>query len=146
LINNKLYQAIVEINTKGTFQDQAKKLYEDEKLYKKVLAIIKEEKQACYDEELLEDIEKSEYKYKTRLENVRNQMCYLNKRIIDALNIIEEFVDVEVFVELFGLDYDEWDEEENFYVNLLTSSTVVGHICRQGIIQNEKLLKEFMED
>ncbi|AOZ77387.1 hypothetical protein AC231_09835 [Clostridium pasteurianum] len=147
--NNKLYNAIVEVNTKGTFQQQAWSLCREEKTYKKL--IIEYRKQIADIDGinvpvLKKDLELMLNKYEIRLDNVKNEMCYLNKRIIDSLEVIEPFVDVEVFVELFGLDYNDYDENESFYNNLLTSSTRVGHVCRQGLIWNEKILISEMEE
>lgn len=142
--SNKLYNAIVEVNTKGTLQQQAFSLCREENIYKKL--IIEYKKQIADIDGInvpntRKDLELMLNKYEIRLDNIKNEMCYLNKRIIDSLTVIESFVPVELFVELFGLDYSNYDENESFYNNLLTSSSVVGHVCRQGLIQNEKILK-----
>lgn len=147
--NNKLYNVIIEVNTKGTFQQQAFSLCREENIYKKL--IIEYRKQIADIDSinipiLRKNLELMLNKYEIRLDNVKNEMCYLNKRIIDSLEVIESFVDVEVFVELFGLDYSNYDENESFYDNLLTSSSATGHVCRQGLIQNEKILDAEMEE
>jgi thymidine kinase len=147
--NNKLYDAINEINEKGTFQDQAFNLCREEKIYKKL--IVEYLKQIADTDGInvpciRKDLELMISKYEIRLNNVKNEMCYLNKRIIDSLEVIERYVDVEVFCELFGLDYNNYEFNESFYDNLLTSSNVVGHVCRQGLIHNEKIVKDYMEE
>jgi hypothetical protein len=147
--NNKLYNAIVEVNIKGTFQQQAFSLCREEKIYKKFIT--------NYTKQIVDidginvpvlrnDLELMLNKYEIRLDNVKNEMCYLNKRIIDALEVIEPFVDADIFCELFGLDYKNYDEDESFYDNLLTSSSATGHVCRQGLIRNEKILIDEMEE
>ncbi|MBC2579968.1 hypothetical protein [Clostridium sp. DJ247] len=129
----KLYNTLRELETRGTLQQQAKNLYSEEREYKRLIAKYK-------NNELLKQ------KYEIRLEHVKTEMMYLNTKIIDTLNIIEEFVDVEVFCELFGVDYENYDEDENFYNNLLVSNNnYIAHVCRQGLIHNEKIVKEFME-
>lgn len=147
--NNKLYNAIVEVNEKGTFQQQAFSLCREEKIYKKL--IIEYRKQIVDIDGinvpvLKKDLELMLNKYEIRLDNVKNEMCYLNKRIIDSLEVIEPFVEVETFIDLFGLDHSNYDENESFYDNLLTSSSATGHVCRQGLIQNEKILDAEMEE
>jgi hypothetical protein len=133
--NNNLYNAIAEVMERGTFQQQSENLYKEEKIYKKLIAEYENQ-----DSELMIS------KYEIRLNNIKNEMCYLNKRIIDALKIIEPFLNVELFCELFGLDHNCYDDSEGFYDNLLTSSSVTGHVCRQGLIRNEKILISEMEE
>lgn len=128
----KLYNTLIELETKGTLQQQAHNLYLEEREYKRLINKYKNNELLCN-------------KYKIRLEHVKTEMCYLNKRIIDTLNTIEPYVDVETFVELFELNYSEYDEEENFYNNLIIGSGIISHVVRQGLLQNEKIVKEFME-
>ncbi|MBN3411210.1 hypothetical protein [Clostridium botulinum] len=142
--NNKLYKAIVEVNTKGSLQKQAKKLYDKERLYKKIIATYNKEIQEIDDDELLTDLYLMRKKYKIRLDHIKNEMCYLNKRIIDTLDVIEEYVDVDMFCELF--EVEEYDEEDDYYENILGSTSKIGHVCRIGLIQNEKIVKEMIEE
>ncbi|KEI89315.1 hypothetical protein N493_07330 [Clostridium botulinum B2 433] len=143
-MDNKLYKAIVEVNTKGSLQEQAKKLYDKERLYKKLIATYNKEIQEIDDDELLTDLYLMRKKYKIRLDHIKNEMCYLNKRIIDTLDVIEEYVDVDMFCELFEIE--EYDEEDDYYGNILSSTSKIGHVCRIGLIYNEKLVKEMIEE
>ncbi|AUN26240.1 hypothetical protein RSJ21_13645 [Clostridium botulinum] len=142
--NNKMYEAIVEVNTKGSLQEQAKKLYDEEKLYKKLIDTYNKEIQEIDDDELLTDLYLMRKKYKIRLDHTKNEMCYLNKRIIDTLDVIEEYVDVDMFCELFEIE--EYNEEDDYYGNILSSTSKIGHVCRTGLIYNEKLVKEMIEE
>jgi hypothetical protein len=149
LKSNKLFQAIVEVNTKGTLQEQTQKLYDEEKLYKKLISTYNDridEIDKEIHEELFENLWLMKEKCKVRLKNIKKEMCYLNKRIIDTLNVIEEYVDFDLFVETFELKEDEVDENESFYDNIIRSTTKIGHVCRAGLIQNEKIVKEMVED
>jgi len=142
---NKLMETIIEINTKGTLQEQAVKLCNEEKLYKKLIYTYNKQFRKTTDYELLHEINLMRYKYAVRLDSVRNEMCYLNKRIIDTLNVIEEYVDFDDFVKVFRLKEDETNRKESFYNNLMMSSTKIGHLVRTGLIQNEKMVKEMIE-
>ncbi|ABS42327.1 hypothetical protein [Clostridium botulinum] len=142
--NNKMYEAIVEVNTKGSLQEQAKKLYDEEKLYKKLIDTYNKEMQEIDDDELLTDLYLMRKKYKIRLDHTKNEMCYLNKRIIDTLDVIEKYVDVDMFCKLFEIE--EYDEEDDYYGNILGSTSKIGYVCRTGLIYNEKLAKEIIEE
>lgn len=142
--DNKLYKAIVEVHTKGSLQEQAKKLYDEERLYKKLISTYNKEIQEIDEDELLTDLYLMRKKYKIRLDHIKNEMCYLNKRIIDTLDVIEEYVDVYMFCGLFEIE--EYDEKNDYYGNVLSSISKIGHVCRAGLIYNEKLVKEMIEE
>lgn len=127
--NNKLMEAIKEINTKGTIQEQARELVELEKLYKRLYR------------------ETENRIYKNKLDNVRIEMCKLNNKVQENMKVFDEFIgtqcmDVEVFLNTFNMDWNEWDEEENCYFNITGSLTDIGHCCRMALIHSQKLLKE----
>ncbi|MBN3418599.1 hypothetical protein EXN00_09780 [Clostridium botulinum] len=141
--NNKMYEAIIEVNTKRSLQEQGKKLYDEEKLYKKLIDTYNKEIQEI-DDELLTDLYLMRKKYKIRLDHTKNEMCYLSKRIIDTLDVIEEYVNVDMFCKLFEIE--EYNEEDDYYGNILSSTSKIGHVCRTGLIYNEKLVKEMIEE
>ncbi|WP_051931526.1 hypothetical protein [Clostridium sp. KNHs214] len=129
--NNKMYQAIVELRTKGSLQEQAKELRELEKLYKNL----------WYETE--NEI------YKNKLDNVRLEMCELNSKVQEHIKVFDELIeiqamDVEVFLNTFDMKWEEWDENEDCYNNLLGSNTDIGHCLRTALIHSEKLIKEMM--
>ncbi|NMM64381.1 hypothetical protein HBE96_17310 [Clostridium sp. P21] len=142
LENNKLYQAIVELNTKGSIQDQCKKAYEDYKKYRDLVADYKDILKTYKNK----NMELLLYKYQVRLDAVLEEFVYLNTRIIKTLNIIESYVDFNLFMEKFELNEDEVDEQYTYYDNLLMSSNYIGFVCRKGLIQNEKIVNEMIED
>ncbi|MBZ9635520.1 hypothetical protein [Clostridium sp. FP1] len=154
---DKIMEAIIEINTKGSLQEQAKKLYNEECIYK--LAISQYNKQIenrqmekTYDAQAIGYLTLFRNKYQIRLDFIKKEMCLLNRRIIDTLNVIEEFVDWKTFIEVFELiesadeDDNEVDREEDYYNNLIFSSNYIGHVVRTGLIQNEKMAKEMFND
>lgn len=120
--------------TRGTLQEQAHTLYLEEREYKKLINKYK-------NNELLKQ------KYEIRLEQVRTEMMYFNSRIIKVMNVLEEIMkynDIEVFIDAFNLDWEEYDEDENLYTNLMISSTEIGYCIRQALLQNEKIVKELI--
>lgn len=126
--NNKMYQAIVELETKGSMQEQAKELRGLEKLYKNLF------------------YETENRIYEDKLNNIRMEMCKLNDKVQEHMKVFDELIetqcmDVEVFLNTFDMEWEEWDEEENCYENLLVSNTDVGHCIRTALIHSEKLLK-----
>lgn len=129
--DNKMYKAIVEVNTKGSVQDQARELRGLEKLYKNLF------------------YETESQIYKNKLDNVRLEMIKLNDEIQHHMKVFDELIetqcmDVEVFLNTFDMEWEEWDEEENCYENLLVSNTDVGHCIRTALIHSEKLLKSWV--
>ncbi|WPC42934.1 hypothetical protein [Clostridium sp. JS66] len=129
-----LYDTLLELEEKGCIQIQAKNLCTEEKEYKRLIAKYR-------DNELLQN------KYKIRLENVKNEMMYLNTETIEICKVLDEIMkynDIEVFIDAFNLDWDEYDEDEDFYSNLMISATPIGHCIRQGLLQNEKMVKDII--
>jgi hypothetical protein len=147
IILNKILEALIEVQEKGSLQEQAFDLCKKEKTYKKLIAEYNRQLNKIDGiniPDLLRDLELMKFKYETRLSNVRQEMCVLNKRIIDTIGVIEEFMDADVFIETFGIEYDEWDSEERFYSNLIGSDTSCGHVCRVALIYYEKSIKEMI--
>jgi|GEM_PF-5556179 len=146
---NKLMEAIIEINAKGTIQEQADKLCNKMYCYEKLIDEYGDridEIDEEIDDELFEDLWLMREKYKVRLEDVKKEMCILNGKIIVIVNTIEEFVEFEDFIELFGLIDDEINIDESFYSNLMMSYGNVGKVVRNGLIYSEKYLYESLED
>ncbi|MCB2300636.1 hypothetical protein LGL55_10490 [Clostridium tagluense] len=145
---NKLMEAIVEMNTKGSLQTQANRLADEEYCYKKLINEYNDridEIDEDNDEELFENLWLMKEKYKVRLEDIKKEMCYLNKRIIETFGVIEEYLEFDLFIETFGLNEDEVDSDESFYDNLLCSSEKIGHVCRVGLIYCEKVVHKMLD-
>ncbi|MCB2354354.1 hypothetical protein [Clostridium estertheticum] len=141
-----ILEALVEIKTKGTIQEQANKLFDEMYCYKKLIAGVNTKIQNKHYELVLDELYLMRTKYEVRLDYVKDQCCYLNKKIIDTFHVIEEFVQFEDFVELFKLKSDEVDKDESFYSNLMMSSSNIGVVVRTGLLQNEKIVCEMSED
>ncbi|MBU3153915.1 hypothetical protein [Clostridium estertheticum] len=141
-----ILEALVEIETKGTIQEQANKLFDEMYCYKKLIAGVNTKIQNKHYELVLDELYLMRTKYEVRSDYVKNQCCYLNKEIIETFSVIEEFVEFEDFIDLFELNADEIDKEESFYSNLLMNSGKIGMCVRTGLLQNEKIMCEMCED
>ena len=144
---NKLMDTIIEINTKGTIQEQSEKLYNELYCYKKLIATYNVEIENVNDSDLLEELSLMREKYEIRLDNIKMEMVRLNRKIVDTMDTLTEIeLEFEDFVEVFKLKEDEIDSEESFYSNLMMSSNPVGQVVRTGVIESEKYLMEMMEE
>ncbi len=132
----KIYDAIEEIEVKGNIFEQAMELCLEEKELKHMLSVIKN------DEVLNRNFDVSGLE--EGLNDVRVEMIRLNEKIKNSIDVIEEYLDVEVFCNHFGIDIEDFDDTEDYYTNILTSATPLGHCIRMALIHAEKLVKEFM--
>ncbi|MCB2340883.1 hypothetical protein [Clostridium estertheticum] len=138
-----LMDGIIEFIYDNSIENQADKLCKDLHTYKKVIATYNEQIENINDEELLIDLNLMKGKYEIRLEDIKDKMCFLNKKVIDLLDTLEEVdVSTEDLIALFKLDSDDYYIEDSFYENLLGSMNNIGHVCRVGLIQNEKIVFE----
>jgi len=74
----------------------------------------------------------------------------LNKEIHKICDLIEDNVTVDDFLELFelveGTEEDDWcfQEDEDYYSNIMSSTSDIGHIVRTALIQSESKLFEIL--
>lgn len=130
----KIYESLREVKTKGSLFEQAKRLCKQERELKRLISLgMKDE--VLWKRLQVDELEKELY-------DLRMDMVALADRVKDTIGILEENLDIEVLVEHFGLDYEEYDEEEDFYINLVSSATPIGHVIRMALIHSEKLVKD----
>ena len=146
---NKLYSTIQEISTKGSLQEQAEQLCERESVCKNLLEGCNYRLEKTSSAILLNKITLMKNKYIIRLDYIKQEMCLLNRRIMETVNAIEDYVSWDIFIELFGLkEFDiecednEVNRNEDYYHNLIHSSTKVGHLVRTALIYVEGTVKD----
>ncbi|MBU3112137.1 hypothetical protein [Clostridium lacusfryxellense] len=116
---DKIMEALIELENKGTIQEQCTYLCGQELLYKSAIM----------------------------LGNVKTEMYKLNTRIVDTMDTLEEVLEFDDFIKLFDLNEtdnyeNEVDREESFYANLIMNTGNIGHVVRTGLIQNESIMRD----
>lgn len=142
------------------YEDKVNELVGQERDTKRLIVKLKEEVKLNKDNEVKKAYEREVENYKNELENIKDEMLKMNTDIKKFCDNFEELDKMKIgigevdFKELFlketGLEDEikkgdfEFDEDESFYDNLMSSYTKLGHVIRTSLIRAETKLKEIM--